>query len=222
MEFWLLKVQWYLTTLQSQSWVILYPLIQKHTCTAMFTVAVCETGKIWKQTKHPSSEEWMKMWCIYVQWNTTQSQKEWIFDTCSNMYRLGGHSVQFTRSVVSTSLWPHRLQHARLLRPPQTPGVYPKSCPLSQWWHPTISSSVIPFSSCLQFFPESRSFQMRQLFASGGLSIGVSASVRPMNTQDWSPLGWTGWISLQAKGLSRVFSNTTVQKHQFLSAHLSL
>ena len=95
-----------------------------------------------------------------------------------------------------------------------TPGVYPNSCPLSRWCHPTISSSVIPFSSCLQSFPASGSFQMSQLFASGGQSIGVSAStlVLPVNTQDWSPLGWTGWISLQFKGLSRVFSNTTVQK----------
>ena len=177
----------------------------------MFTVAVCETGKIWKQTKHLSSEEWMKMWCIYVQWNTTQAQKEWISDICSNMDRLGGHSVQFTRSVVSTSLWPHRRQHARLLRSPQTPGVYPRSCPLSQWWHPTISSSVIPFSSCLQFFPASRSFQMRQLFASGGQSIAVSALVLPMNIQDWSPLGWTGWISLQSKGLSRSSPQWTPQ-----------
>ena len=97
-----------------------------------------------------------------------------------------------------------------------------ETCPLSWWCHPTISSSVIPFSSCSQSFPASRSFQMSELFASGGQSIGVSASVFPMNIQDWSPLGWTGWISLQSKGLSRVFCNTTVQKHQFLSAQLSL
>ena len=98
----------------------------------------------------------------------------------------------------------------------QLPRIYPNSCPLSQWCHPTISSSVVPFSSCLQSFPASGSFQMSQLFASGGQSIEVSAStlVLPMNTQDWSPFGWTGWISLQSKGLSRVFSNTTVQKHQ--------
>ena len=101
--------------------------------------------------------------------------------------------------------------------------VHPNPCPLSRWYHPTISSSVIPFSSCPQSFPASGSFQMSQLFASGGQSIGVSASksVLPMNTQDWSPLGWTGWISLQCKGLSRVFSNTTVQKHQFLGTQLS-
>ena len=107
--------------------------------------------------------------------------------------------------------------------PSPTPRVYSDSSPLSQWSHPTISSSVILFSH-LQSFPASRSFQMSQLFAWGGQSIGVSAStsVLPMNTQDWSPLGWTGWISLQSWGLSRVFSNTTVQKHQFFGAQLSL
>ena len=133
-------------------------------------------------------------------------------------------SVQFSRSVVSNSLQPHGLQHARPPCPSPTLRVYPNSCPLSWWCHPTISSSVIPFSSCLQSFPASGSFPMSQLFASGGQSIGVSAStsVLPMNTQDRSPLGWTGWISLQSKGLSRVFSNTTVQKHQFFSAQLSL
>ena len=108
--------------------------------------------------------------------------------------------------------------------PSPTAGVYPNPCPLSWWCHPTISSSVIHFSSCPpQSFPASESFQMSQLFVSGGQSIGVSASasVLPMNTQDWSPLGWTGWISLQSKGLSRVFSNTTVQKHQFFSTQPS-
>ena len=132
--------------------------------------------------------------------------------------------VQFNRSVVSDSLQPHEPQHSRSPCPLPTPGVYPNSCSLSQWCQPTISSSVIPFSSCPQSFPASGSFQISQLFASGGQSIGVSASVSvlPMNTQDWSPLGWTGWISLQSKGLSKVFSNTTVQKHQFLGAQLSL
>ena len=132
-------------------------------------------------------------------------------------------SVQFSFSVLSDSLWPHGLQHDRLPCPSPTPGVYPNSCPLSRWCPSTISSSVVPFSSCLQSFPTSGSFQMSQLFSSGGQSTGVSAStsVLPMNNQDWSPLGWTGWISLQSKGLSRVFSNTTVQKHQFFSAHLS-
>ena len=129
----------------------------------------------------------------------------------------------FSHYVVSNSLWPHELQHARPPFPSPTPRVYPNSCPSSRWCHPTISSSVIPFSSCPQCFPASGSFQMSQLFVSGGQNIGVSAttSVLAKNTQDWSPLGWTGWISLQSKGLSRVFSNTTVQKHQFC-AQLSL
>ena len=133
------------------------------------------------------------------------------------------NSVRFSCSVVSDSLRPHRLQHARPLCPSPTPGVYSNSCPLSWWYHPTISSSVIPFSSHLQSFPASGSFQMSQLFAWGGQSIGVSAStsVLPMNTQDWFPLGWTDWISLQSKGFSRVFSNTTVQNHQFFRAQLS-
>ena len=125
---------------------------------------------------------------------------------------------QFSRSFMSDSLWPHGLQHARPPCSSPTTGVYPNSCPLSWWCHPTISSSVIPFSSHLQSFEASGSFQMSQFFTSGGQSIGVSAlvSVLPMNTQDWSPLEWTYWVSLQSKGLSRVFSNTTVQKHQFL------
>ena len=123
-------------------------------------------------------------------------------------------SVQFSRSIVSDSLQPHEPQHARPPCPSPTPRVHPNPCPSSQWCHPTISSFVVPFSSCPQSFPASGSFPMSQLFASGGQSIGVSASasVLPMNTQDWSPLGWTSWISLQSKGLSRVFSNTTVQK----------
>ena len=122
------------------------------------------------------------------------------------------YRVQFS-SVVSDSLRPRGLQHARPPYPSPTARVYPNPCPLSQWCHPTISSSVIPFSSCPQSFPASRSFQMSQLSTSGGQSIGVSAStsVLPMNTQDWSPSEWTTWISLQSKGLSRVFSNTTVQ-----------
>ena len=133
-------------------------------------------------------------------------------------------SVQFSLSVVSDSLRPRRLQHTRPPCPSPTPGAYSNSCPLSQWCHPTISSSVVPFSSCLQLFPASGSFPKSQFFGSGGQSIGVSASVSilPMNIQDWFPLGWTGWISLQSKGLSTVFSNTTVQKHQFFGAQLSL
>ena len=134
------------------------------------------------------------------------------------------HSVLLSCSVVSDPLQHHELQHARPPCPSPTPRVHPNPYPLSQWCHQTISSSVVLFSSCLQSFPASGSFQMSQLFASGGQSIGVSAStsVLQMNTQDWSPLGWTGWISLQSKGLSRVFSNTTVQKHQFFSTQLSL
>ena len=122
------------------------------------------------------------------------------------------------------TLWPHGLQHARLPCPSPTPGAGSNSCPLSQWCHPTILSSVIPFSSCLQSFPKSGSFPRSQFFASGNQSIGVSvsASVPPMNIQDWFPLRWTGWISLQSKGFSRVFSNTTVQKHQSFSSQLSL
>ena len=126
-------------------------------------------------------------------------------------------AVQFSHSVVSDFLWPHESQHAWLPCPSPTPKVYSNSCPLSRWCHPTISSSVIPFSSCPQTLPASGSFPMSQLVPWGGQNIGASASasVLPMNTQDWSPLGWTGWISLQSKGLSRVFSNTIVQKHQF-------
>ena len=132
--------------------------------------------------------------------------------------------VQFSCSVVSNSLRFHGLQYARTPCPSPTPGVYPNSCPLSWWCHSTISSSVIPFSSCPQSFPASGSFQMSQLFSSAGQSIGVSASasVLPMNIQVWFPLRWTGWISLQSKGHSRVFFNTTVQKHQFFSTQLSL
>ena len=132
-------------------------------------------------------------------------------------------SVQFSCSVMSNSLWPHGLQHARPPCPSPTSRDYSNSCPLSWWCHPTISSSIVPFSSCLQSFTASGSFPMSQLFTSGGQRIGVSAltSVLPMNTQDSSPLGWTGWISLQSKGLSTIFSNTTVQKHQFFSAQLS-
>ena len=133
-------------------------------------------------------------------------------------------SFQFNRSIVSDSLAPHGLKHARPPCPLPTPSVSSNSCPSSRWWRTTISSSVAPFSSYLKSFPESWSFPKSQLLDSGGQSIGVSASTSalPMNIQDWFPLGWTGWISLQAKGLSRVFSNTTVQKHQFFGAQLSL
>ena len=132
-------------------------------------------------------------------------------------------SVQFSCSVVSGSLRPHESLHTRPPCPSPTPRAHPNPCPLSRWCHPTISSSLIPFSSCPQSFPATGSFPMNQLFAWSGQSIGVSASasVCPMNTQDWSPSGWTGWISLQSKGLSRVFSNTRDQKHQFFGAQLS-
>ena len=135
--------------------------------------------------------------------------------------RLQDVSVQFSHSVVSDSLWPQELQHARPPCPSPTLGVHPNPCPSSRWCHPAISSSVIPFPSCPQSLPALGSFPMSQLFVWGGQSTGVSASVLPKNTQDWSPLGWTSWISLQSKGLSRVFSNTTLQKHQFFGAQLS-
>ena len=131
---------------------------------------------------------------------------------------------QFSHSVVSNSLQPYGLQLARLPCPSPAPETCLNSCPSGQWCHPTISCSDAPFSFCLQSFPASGSFLISQFFASGGQSIGVSAStsVLPVNIQDWFPLGWTGWISLQSKGLSRVFSSTTVQKHQFFGTHLSL
>ena len=132
-------------------------------------------------------------------------------------------SVQFSCLVVFDSLWPHELQHIRPLCPAPTPGGYSNSCPLSWWCHPAISSSVVPFSSCPQSLPASGSFTMSHFFAWGGKSIVISAltSFLPMNTRYWSLLGWTDWISLQFKGLSRVFPNTTVQKHQFFGAQLS-
>ena len=125
-------------------------------------------------------------------------------------------TIQFSSVAQSClTLRPHESQHTRPPCPSPTPGVHPNSCASSRWCHPAISSSVIPFSSCPQSLPASRSFPMSQFFAWSGRSIGVSASasVLPMNTQDWSPLGWPDWISLQSKGLSRIFSNTTVQKH---------
>ena len=148
-----------------------------------------------------------------------RSQKKSSLLTCKLI-----NSVQFSHSVVSDSWRPHGLQHARLPCPSPTPRAYSNSCPLSRWCHPTISSSIGPFSSHLQSFPASRSFLRCQFFASGGQSIGISASasVLPMNIQHWFPVGWISWISLQSKRLSRVFSNTTVQKHHFFSTQLSL
>ena len=150
----------------------------------------------------------------------------WLVLDCLKSFRVQSiyYSDQISCSVVSDSLRPHESQHIRPPCPSPTSWVYPNSCPSSQWCHPAISSSVVPFSSCLQSFTASGSFPTSQLFAWGGQSIGVSASasVLPMNTQEWSPLGWAGWISLQSKGLSRVFSNTTLQKHPFFWAQLSL
>ena len=148
-----------------------------------------------------------------------------IFEKClfSTNLTFQFSSIQFSHSVVSDSLWPHESQHARPPWPSLTLGIYPNSSPSSQWCHPAISSSVVPFSSCPQSLPASGSLPMCQLFTWGGQSTGVSASasVLPKNIQGWSPSEWTGWISLQSKGLSRVFSNTTVQKHQFFGAELS-
>ena len=149
--------------------------------------------------------------------NNTQLWVGLVMEVKSDAMKSNIASVQFSRSVVSNFLQPHELRYARPPCPSPTPGVHSNSCPSSRWCHPAISSSVIPFSSCPQSLPASESFPMSQLFAWGGQSTGVSAlaSFLPKNTQDWSPLGWTGWISLQSKGLSRVFSNTTVTKHQF-------
>ena len=145
-----------------------------------------------------------------------------IFGPVQNIH--GDTSVHFSHSFVSNSLRPHGPQHTRFPYPSPTPGAWSNSCRLSQWCHPTISSSVIPFSSCLQSFPASGAFSISQFFSSGGQSTGASASasVLPMNIQDRFPLGWTGWISLQCKGLSGVFSNTTVQKRHFCGAQFSL
>ena len=161
--------------------------------------------------KHHHEQSWWRWW----NYSWAISNPKW---WCCESAALS--SVQFSRSVVSDSLWPHEPQHTRPPCPSPTPRVHTNPYPLCQWCHPTILSSVVPFSSCLQSFPASGSFQMSQFFASGCWTIGVSvsASVLPMNIQDWFPLGLTGWISLQSKGLSRVFSNTTVQKHQFFGA----
>ena len=143
-----------------------------------------------------------------------------VFVVCMPMH---SSSVQFSSVTQSCPTLCDPMNCSTPPCPSPTPGVPPNPCPLCQWCHPTISSSVVPFSSCPQSFPASGSFPVSQLFTSGGQSIGVSAStsVPSMNSQDWSPVGWTGWISLQSKGFSRVFSNTTVQKHQFFGAQLS-
>ena len=145
-----------------------------------------------------------------------------IQNTVSKRYSKLPSVSQFSRSVLSDSSRPHESQHARPRCPSLTPGVHSDSCPLSPWCHPAISSSVFPFSSCPQSLPASESFPMSQLFAWGGQSTGVSAlaSFLPKNTQGWFPSEWNGWISLHSKGLSRVFSNTTLQKHQFFGTQL--
>ena len=154
---------------------------------------------------------------VYSPWGRKESDM-------TERLTLSHSDIQFSHSIMSDSLWPHGLQHTRLPCPPPTPGAYSNLHRFSQWCYPTISSSVIPFSSRLQSFPALGSFPMSQFFVSGGQSIGASASasVLPMNIQDWFPLGLTGWISLLSKGLSRVFSNTTVQKHQFFGTQISL
>ena len=171
---------------------------------------------------------------LYLNWNSTLGPSYVIpkltplnssFHDSGSIFYIYIHvmSVQFRHSVMSDSLRPHGLQHARFPCPSPTPRACSNSCASSWWWHATISSSIVPFSSCLQSFPASGSFQMSHFLASGGQSIGISASalVLPLNIQDWFPLGWTDLISLLSKGFSRVFSSTTLQKHQFFGAQPS-
>ena len=172
-------------------------------------------------------ESTLSKWLCYPSKSTDSVQFLEITNSISHRIRINNFlvcSVQFSRSVMSNSLWPHESQHTRPPCLSPTPRVHSDSCPSSQWFHPAISSSVFPFSSCPQSLPASQSFPMSQLFAWGGQSTGVSASASflPKKSQDWTPLEWTGWISLQSKELSRVFTNTTVQKHQFFGAQLSL
>ena len=176
-------------------------------CSGPWECTVSQADRNSEASKHPSKH------CTKVLWMASKCFKK-------GLTLLDIRSDQISRSVVCDSLQPHESQHTRPPRPLPTPEVHWYSCPSSQWCHPAISSSVFPFSSCPQSLPASESFPMSQVFAWGGQSTGVSAlaSFLPKNTQDWSPLGWTGWISLQSKGLSRVFSNTMVQKHQFFGA----
>ena len=184
--------------------------------------------KHWKKDKQILAGIKMHQICIMNDEMTPWQELEILSPSpliIKNLFTMESSIISSVLSLIR--VWPlvtHEPQHARSPCPSPTPGVYPNSCPLSRWCHPAISSSVIPFFSCPQSLPESGSFPMSQLFAWGGQSIGVSASasVLPTNTQDWSPLGWTGWmISLQSKGLSRIFFSTTVQKLQFFGAHLS-
>ena len=168
----------------------------------MFITALFIIARTWQQPRCSLADKWIrKQWYIYTM----------------------KYSVQFSHSVVSYSLWPHEWQHARPPCPSPTPRVHSDSCPPSRWCYPAISSSVVPFSSCPQSLPASECFPMSQLFTWCGQSTGVLAlaSFLPKKSQGWSPSEWTGWISLQSKGLSRVFSNTTVQKHQIFGAQLS-
>ena len=185
---------------------------KQDTCRYLYTV-----GGGWTLCPCVPDKPWPILLTIYLSDNSRNSKRRHSilnWNTRKHLLRIIIFS-SVSRSVMSDSLQPHELQHARPPCPSPTPGVHPNSCPLSRWCHSAISSSVIPFSSCPQSLPASGPFPMSQLFTSGGQSTGVSAlaSVPPMNTQDWSPSEWTGWISLQSKGLSRVFSNTTVQKH---------
>ena len=168
----------------------------------------------------PKSPQGQGLWLSYSPSNACHLE----YGLPERVFSVNISSVRFSSSVKSNSLRPHEPLHARPPYPSPAPRVHPNPCPLSRWCHPTILSSVIPFSTWLQSFSASVSFPMSQFIASGGQSIGVSASVSvfPVNIQDWFPLGWTGWISLQSKGLSRVFSNTTVQKHQLFCAQLSV
>ena len=187
-----------------------------------WTLPLCP--HIWEPLQLTLSLPFPHHFCaIQKTWRLRQFWRTWKNVDKTFWIRFRTSSVQFSCSVVSNTLRPHESQHARPPCPSPAPGVHPDSCALSRWCHPAISSSVTPFSSRLQSFPASGSSPVSQFFASGGERIGASASasVLPMNIQDWSPLGWTGWISLQSKGLSRVFSNTTVQKHQFFGAQLS-
>ena len=181
----------------------------------MFVAALFTIPRTWKQPRCPSSDEWIqKLWYIYTMEYYSAIKKNTFKLVLMRWMNLEPIILSEFKSVTQSfpTLWHHGLQYTRLPCPSPTPGACWNSCPLNWWCYPTISSSVIPFSSCLQSFPESGSFPMSQFFVSGNQSIGASASasVLPMNIQDWLPIGWTGWISLQSKGLSRVFSNTTV------------
>ena len=226
----------YLTYMQSTSWETLGWMMHKPESRLPGEISITSEkqmtlpfGRNWRVTKEPLDESERREW---KSWLKTQHSKTKIMASSpSTSWQIDEETVETVSDFILFSSV-QSLSRVQLFATPwtaacqasPTPGAYSNSCPLSWWCHPTVSSSVIPFSSLPQSFPASGSFQMCQLFASGGQSIGVSAStsVLPKKSQDWSPLGWTGWISLQSKGLSRVFSNTTVQKHQFFGAQISL